>query len=168
MGESFSVPRDKTELLARIREARAALERTVDRLSEAQLTAPGPDGWSGKDHLAHLAAWEGKIVAVMEGRPAHEGLGLDEATYRGASIDEINARLHERERERPLPEVLAGFRETHGRLLAALEALPEAELSRPYQSADAGDVLADGIAGNTYEHYEEHQATIKALAAQDR
>ncbi len=166
MAESSPVPRDKAELLTQIREARAALERTVDRLSEAQLTALGPDSWSGKDHLAHLAAWEGKIVAVMEGRPAHEGLGLDEATYRGANIDEINAHLHERDRDRPLPDVLATFRRTHGRLLAALEALPEAELTRPYESADAGDVLADGIAGNTYEHYEEHQATIEALAAQ--
>ena len=168
MTESSPVPRDKGELLARIREARAALERTVDRLSEEQLTAPGPDGWSAKDHLAHLAAWEGKIVAVMEGRPAHEGLGLDEAAYRGASIDEVNARLHERDHDRPLPDVLDAFRRTHGRLLAALEALPEAELTRPYQSADAGDVLADGIAGNTYEHYEEHQATMEALAALGR
>jgi uncharacterized protein (TIGR03083 family) len=168
MAESSPVPRDKAELLTRIREARAALDRTVDRLGEAQLTTPGPDGWSGKDHLAHLAAWEGKIVAVMEGRPAHEGLGLDEAAYRGANIDEINAHLHERDRDRPLPDVLAAFRRTHGRLLTALEALPEAELTRPYESADAGDVLADGIAGNTYEHYEEHQATIEALAAQRR
>jgi len=168
MAESSPVPRDKAKLLGRIREARAALDRTVDRLAEAQLTAPGPDGWSGKDHLAHLAAWEGKIVAVMEGRPAHEGLGLDEATYRGANIDEINARLHERDRARPLPDVLATYRRTHGRLLATLEALPEAELTRPYESADAGDVLADGIDGNTYEHYEEHRAAIEALAAQRR
>ena len=168
MAEASPMPRDKAELLARIREARAALERTVDRLSEAQLTTPGAGGWSAKDHLAHLAAWEGKIVAVMEGRPAHEGLGLDEAAYRGAGIDEINARLHERDRNRPLPDVLAAFRQTHGRLLAALEALPEAELTRPYESVDAGDVLADGIAGNTYEHYEEHQATIEALAKWER
>ena len=168
MAESSPVPREKGQLLTRIREARAALDRTVDRLSEAQLTARGPDGWSGKDHLAHLAAWEGKIVAVMEGRPAHEGLGLDEATYRGANIDEINAHLHERARARPLPDVLAAFRRTHERLLVALEALPEAELTRPYQSADAGDVLADGIAGNTYEHYEEHRAAIEALAAPRR
>ncbi len=166
MAEASPMPRDKAELLARIREARAALERTVERLSEAQLTAAGAGGWSGKDHLAHLAAWEGKIVAVMEGRPAHEGLGLDEATYRGANIDEINARLHERDRARPLPDVLATYRRTHGRLLAALEALPEAELTRPYQSADAGDVLADGIAGNTYEHYDEHRGWMEAIVAQ--
>ena len=56
--QDAALPRDKIELMERIHGSRAELERLVNRLDAEQATAPGPDGWSVKDHLAHLALWD--------------------------------------------------------------------------------------------------------------
>lgn len=157
---------DKAELMERIHASWAALVQTIGRLSDAQVTAPGPDGgWSVKDHLAHVTAWEQKLLAMVGGRPAHEGLQLDEATYLATDLDGMNAIIYERARELSLPEVLAAFRRSHEQVVAALEGLTEADLARPYTPGDPTDTrrLVDGIVGNTYEHYLEHQGWIEAL-----
>ena len=163
---SFAAPpRDKAELLDRIGRSRAALEGTVDSLSEAQLAAPGPGGgWSAKDHLAHLAAWERKALAELEGRPPHEVFGVDRASYEASDVDQLNEGVHRRNKERPAAEVLADFRESHGRLLAALERAADADLFAAAGPGDSGaNPLRESVIGNTYEHYPEHLATIRAL-----
>src|SRR5438094_2236079 len=126
---SAAPPRDKAELLDRIGRSRASLEGTIDSLSEAQLAAPGPGGgWSAKDHLAHLAAWERKALAELEGRPPHEVFGVDGASYEASDVDRLNEMIYRRNKERPAGEVLADFRESHRRLLAALERAADAAL----------------------------------------
>src|SRR5437763_16940216 len=93
-------PRDKAELLDRIGRSRPALETTIDSLSEAQLAAPGPGGgWSAKDHLAHLAAWERKALAELEGRPPHEVFGVDGASYEASDVDQLNEIVYRRNKE---------------------------------------------------------------------
>ncbi|HEV8636369.1 MAG TPA: maleylpyruvate isomerase N-terminal domain-containing protein [Chloroflexota bacterium] len=162
----METPRDKAGLLARIERSWAALDGMVGAASEARLTAAGPDGgWSVKDHLAHLSAWEGRLLAFLEGRGLAEHFGLDGATLRDLGTDGLNARLTERDRGRPLADVLAGWRETHRRVLAALE---RAELTEPVPDPDdPGDrepLLGSGVLdGNTYEHYEEHGEAIRRL-----
>src|SRR6516164_4671842 len=48
-------PRSTEELLACIAESWGILNQRITPLNSAQLTAIGPDdGWSVKDHLAHL------------------------------------------------------------------------------------------------------------------
>jgi uncharacterized protein (TIGR03083 family) len=166
-GNSFAAPpRDKAELRDRIGRSRAALEGTIDSLSEAQLAAPGPGGgWSAKDHLAHLAAWERKALAELEGRPPHEVFGVDAASYEASDVDRLNEVVYRRNKERPAWEVLADFRESHRRLLATLERAADADLfaaSRP--GGSGANPLLESVIGNTYEHYPEHLATIRALS----
>ena len=86
-------PRDTEELLARIANGWATLNQRIAPLSSAQLTAPGPDdGWSVKDHLAHLATWEGMLIALLEGKPIHSAFGLSRAEYDALeSTDALNA-----------------------------------------------------------------------------
>jgi len=47
------LPRDKAELMNRIQREWSALLRTIENLSDEQMTRPGPGGWSAKDNLAH-------------------------------------------------------------------------------------------------------------------
>jgi len=165
------LPRDKAELLERIEAARAALDQAIGQLSDAQLVAPGPyEGWSVKDHLAHLAAWEQGIAALLQGRPRYAAMGVDEPTYLTAGTDAINAAVYERNKDGPLREVLADFRQTQRDLLAALAALSDADLLKTYShyqpdepGKDRGEPVLKWIVGNTYEHYAEHQAWIEAL-----
>jgi len=159
-------PKDKGELLERIRREWNALDRATAGLSEERMSVPDEGGWSIKDHLAHLAAWERLMrLQYLQHVPAHEALGVDEASYRTLNENGINAILQKRNQDRPLEEVLTEHRRSHAEVLADLAGLSFEELLAPL---DAGDPqrgpLLGWIAGNTYEHYREHRATITKLA----
>ena len=168
--ETESLPTDKPELLERIQRTRAALEQTLSQLSDAQLVAPdAASGWSVKDHLAHLAGWEVSLTALLQRRPRHVAMELDEATYhRGA--DAVNEVVYQRNKDRSLADVLATFRQAHQQVLAALGGLTDADLSKTYShyqpdepGEDSGEPILKWVAGNTYEHYAEHHAWLQAL-----
>jgi uncharacterized protein (TIGR03083 family) len=167
--EGPSEPRDRDALLARIRRSRAALEATLQPLSAAQMTTPAPhDGWSVKDHLAHLTAWEQGIVALLQHRPRWAAMGLEEGAI--GDEDEINAMLHQAAKERPLAEVLAAFHDSYSQMLVTLDGLTDADLFRTYShyqpeepGEDDGRPIIGWIIGNTYEHYDEHRGWIEAL-----
>lgn len=150
-------PATKAELLQRIRESRARLEGTLARLSIEALERPAEDGWAIKDHLAHLSAWSRRAQATIDGRPAHEALGLAESDLQGASEDEINARIQQRSRLRPASELLDEFRDAHDSMLRQLEALPEDRLFGP----TAEERLARHISGNTCYHDDAHRTWIE-------
>jgi hypothetical protein len=55
--------------------------------------------------------------------------------------------------------------------MTALEKLSDADLQKPYSHYQPGDPdekrpVIEWVAGNTYEHYEEHAGWIKELVAQ--
>src|SRR5689334_19018984 len=123
-----SDPTTKAELLARIRAARADLERTIAGLDDAALSAPGPEGWAVKDHLAHLAAWGRKVLANMEGRKGPQVLGVPEDVYQRGDWVEINEIVRAPDKDRPAADILADYRDVHTTLLQRIEALPETDL----------------------------------------
>ncbi|MEX2245430.1 MAG: DinB family protein [Dehalococcoidia bacterium] len=49
---------DRDALLAHYRTTRKGLLAAIDGLSDEQMTDRSLDGWSIKDHLAHLALWD--------------------------------------------------------------------------------------------------------------
>jgi len=49
---------DRDALLEHYGTMRADLLAAIEGLSDAQLTEPTIDGWSVKDHLAHIAFWD--------------------------------------------------------------------------------------------------------------
>lgn len=161
-------PVTKAELMARMRQRRALLEQTLAGLDEAALSRPVPDGWwAVKDHLSHLASWHTKVLALIANEPPWEGLDIDEHTYETAGEDGINAILHARHRDWPAQRALDAFRGTYDRLWSALEGLGEEALHGPYVPSDPADhrTLMEGIAGNTYQHYDEHRQWIKEALA---
>src|SRR3954449_3427223 len=110
--ESMPLPQTKTELMERIVPARAALDRFVGSLSEAQLAAPSPDGgWAVKDHLTHIATWEQMSAAHLRGGSDHEVIGMDEATYEKQDLDSLNAAIYEMHRNREPNDVRTMFRD---------------------------------------------------------
>ena len=89
-GEYAAVPHDKAELMARIDREWAALERTLALLSESQMTTAGPGGWSAKDLLAHISAWERVLlICHLQGGSFAEAAGMDEAT--AAATEQMTA-----------------------------------------------------------------------------
>jgi hypothetical protein len=166
-------PKTKDELLQRIDRAYTALEETIGQLSDEQMVAPIDDSWSAKDLLAHVTAWEQLMLHFhIGGRPFSEIAQIDSVTYGNSSIDEINAAFYQRDKDRPLQEVLDAFRRSHEQLLMTLGQMSEAELYKSYTPAgrgpDSAGQLIDWVVGDSYEHYEEHRATIQTWAEQSR
>jgi hypothetical protein len=167
-----AMPTNKAELMERIDRSWAALEQVIARADEAELTRPGgADGWSVKDHLVHLATWERSLLALLEGSPRHEAVGLDKATYEALGTDGVNAAVYERNKDLPLAEALAFVRQTHESVLRVLAAMTDADLLRPYSHYQPDepphnpDPVVYWINGNTFGHYEEHTGWIEALLA---
>jgi hypothetical protein len=52
------MPEQRDAVLQRFRDMRAGLLSAIESLTPVQLVEPTIDGWSVKDHLFHLAAWD--------------------------------------------------------------------------------------------------------------
>ncbi len=163
----------KAELVSEIEAAWTKLNATLDHLTHAQMTeARDAEGWTVKDHLAHIAAWERSVVVFLQGKPRHVGLGVDEQLYLAGYEDAINAAIQERRKHVSLPEVLADLRAVHGQLLSLIEPLSDDELYKAnsdWQPDGPGErderPIIGMIYGNTANHFREHQQWIESLIA---
>ncbi len=157
----------KDDLLAAIHDDRARLEAVLAPLTDAQLEAPGPGGgWGVKGHLSHIAAWERMIGAHLDDRSAHTYACMTPAQYVDASLDELNARLHELHADDALVDVKREFADAHAAIVAFLEAIPESRLSELYWGDDAARrTVLEKVSGDTYLHYREHATWIRELEA---
>jgi hypothetical protein len=159
----------KAELIERMAAVRSMVEAAIAGKDEAILTRPGADGWSAKDHLAHLTSWQESLMALLEGRSRAEALGVDEQTYKVGGLDETNACLHERAKDQPLDRVLADFRRSRQDLLALLDRFSGEDLYKPYSHYQPNnqpynpDPVIGWIAGNTFGHEEEHLGWFEEL-----
>jgi hypothetical protein len=164
------LPTNKAGLLEGIDREYAALEQAIGRLSEAQLTQPIDGSWSAKDILAHIAAWQQILLVFhIDQRPfeqAAPGVAVD---YQSSDVDTINEALYQRDRERPLAEVLETFRRSHQQALTKIKGMSEADLFRAYtppgRDPSSGGRLISWIVGDTYEHYLEHRTTIAKVSS---
>ena len=67
------------------------LSTLVQSMGADALTVTGPDGWAVKDHLAHVAAWEASLIALLEGGDRGAAMGIAATGEQGT--DEINHEL---------------------------------------------------------------------------
>jgi hypothetical protein len=159
------MPQDKNDLLERIQREWSALMQAIEGLASEQMSVPDAGGWSIKDNLAHLTAWEQfMLLHYLQGRPPHEAMQIDAATLERLDENGINAVLFERNRIRPAADVLDGLRRSHEQVVAFLEQMSFADLMKPRFSDDPqARPLINWVIGNTYEHYLEHRQTIQAM-----
>lgn len=160
-----TLPENKGDLLARIQREWDTLLSVIGQITMEQMAVPGEGGWSIKDNLAHLAAWERFMHQHYLGDvPAHEAMGFEEGIYQALDEDGQNAILFERNRQRSSQEILAEFHQTHEQAMDVLEQMPFADLLKPRVAKDpeSGAVL-NWVVGNTYEHFLEHRYTIEGM-----
>lgn len=156
---------DKAELLSEIEREWKALMTVVERLTPEQMVTPDAGGWSPKDNLAHLAEWMTALMGYhMDGRPSHEVMNLDPADTEAWDMDVINARLFERNKDRPVSDVLAGLKSKYTELTARLEAMPFEDLLKPRWPDDPEKrPLVNWVLGDSSEHFAEHREVIQRL-----
>lgn len=157
------MPRSNEELLARIERGWDVLQNAVAGYSEEELTRPGPEGWSAREHLGHVTFWERLLLeSYIGGRSVSEVTGLDEVTLR--DMEAMNAANAERTRGMSLQEVRTLGRALHEALVTELKEQPFEAWMRPRYADDPDErPLMLWIAGNTYGHYGEHVGYIQAL-----
>lgn len=156
----------KDDLLANIRRDRARLDEVVAGLDDAEIAAPGPDGgWSVKDHMSHIAAWERMIVAHLQDGSDARVAGMDSESYAVATLDELNEHLHRLHRDAAAERVRDEFRAAHEAIVAFIGRMPDHTLRVAYWDDDpSGRTVLEKIAGDTYLHYREHAGWISELA----
>lgn len=166
--QEMPMPATIADAVERAKSSRAELEELIASLSEEQLTAPGPEQWSIKDHLAHLETWSRSLHDLLDGKPRYPRFGLSSAEeMHTAGFDDINDRLFQKYQDRSLADVLAGFRESHQGTIDRLLAMSDADLSRPYTSflaedrPDGNEAIVNWIAGDSWGHDAEHRGWIR-------
>jgi hypothetical protein len=149
-------------LLRRIEAGRTELDRLL-----AEAAPVSANGWSPKDHMAHIACWEHSALELIAGEPRYAHLGISAEQYRSMDTDEINAHIFEKFRNTPADQVARYYADVHGQLIARLRAMSDDDLLRPYSHYQPNDPPVNEkpvwpwIEGNTVEHYQEHASLLQ-------
>jgi hypothetical protein len=146
-----------TTALARFDEAWTALDKTVQSLSERELSEiRDPAGWAAKDHLMHVAIWEQALLATLDGRARHAVLGLDASTDGSEDWDGLNAMIFGATRSRSLTDVLEALRTTHNTTRSTIASFSAGD------TAPKADAFLADVPGYA-DHYDQHHGWIKTL-----
>jgi hypothetical protein len=160
------IPENKNELMSVIKREWKLLMDVVDKLAQAgKMTTTDEGGWSPKDNLAHLSEWMNSLMGYhMDRRPAAEVMRLTEEATKGWDMEVINPILYDRNKDRPLEDVLAELKHTYETLIAKLDAMSFEELMAPRHPNDPEKrPLLLWVIGDTSDHYAEHRMTIEKL-----
>lgn len=176
MTEEHAKPASKTHLLSNMRAGRGEWDALIAGMQPEVLEQPVlAGGWSVKDLIAHVAAYEkwtaGQITAETEGRKptARELYGVDEVPPPPEewNVEWQNARIYEQYRDVPLPEIMELSERAFADLVSAIEAVPDNDLALPNaQEWTNGASMLELVPGQTYEHYAQHREDLRALSGE--
>jgi DinB superfamily len=140
-------------LLNRLEAAWTALTDSYAGLPEARLIEPGVvDDWSVKDILAHVTTWEQEALKHL---PLIIAGGTPPRYAAQGGIDAFNARATEDGRRMSLAEVLRRRDETHALLVEFIRGQPAGTFGGRTRARRR-------LRLDTYGHYPEHTAAIRA------
>jgi hypothetical protein len=153
---------DALSFLEDERESWQPFEALLD-LSDASLERriEAAHGWSGRDLMAHLVAWQlvsldiARELAVGEHAPTIDRVDADWEERGG---DVINAEIQADWAAKPMQEVRDEFARVAGELRGFLTVVPE---TRWIKNAAVQRTFAE----DTLDHYEEHRPDLDAILA---
>lgn len=156
---------DSLEFLEEERDAWAPFE-ALAALTDEQLSVPvaGAHGWSGRQLMAHLLAWQGVALAVATELAVNETSPTKaraDADWEARGGDVVNAEVDATWAAIPLDELRQRLRTLPGELRGYLTVVPE---TRWLKHADHLRFFRD----ETTAHYEEHLADLEAVLAAAR
>ena len=125
-------PTNKQQLLSQMEKEHLALCKQIEQLTEEKIGHFSQvTGYSIKDVLAHLTAWEqlclGWYAEGKNGRIPH----LPHEGYNWRQIPELNAMFYQRDKDKPLAEVLRDFHASYEEIHSVVQAMDETEMFTP-------------------------------------
>jgi uncharacterized protein (TIGR03083 family) len=138
------------KLRQRVETGWQAFDARVDLLAPGDLDRVTTSGWTIGAMLGHVAAWHDATAYRLDRFAAtgHEQPPVE------ADEDRFNARVAAEVEGLPAARLVEWVRASHDRLDRALRALP---------ALDADGWVEAVVAGNTFEHYEEHTPELEGL-----
>jgi hypothetical protein len=151
-------------LLVALHAGRERLRAALAALPDAAMLDEVDPGWTRKDVVAHLEAWERRVVDLFD------RLRNGEPPPEPGETDELNARFLAADRHRSLEDVRRGEEAAWAALLATVEGASDEELFDPeHFDWTEGDPFVDWITGNANEHIDEHlEQLTRAARGQQR
>ena len=165
---------DKDHILTTLREEFDRWEALLAGLSEEQIVAPQlPDGWSIKDVIAHLRAWQQRSIARLEAALLDRApefpqwpAGLDPEPQ--GQPHQVNAWMYETNRDRPWASIHGDWRAGFLRFLELGQAIPEKDLLDAGRYPWMEGYTLAFILQASYEHHQEHEEHLEPLLARLR
>ncbi len=157
---------NKDDLIVAITDERAKFMSSIDGLSPEDMQKPGVVGnWSVKDILSHISLWEAELVKFLW--LSHQGQTPNSLQLTVSSVDAVNARWYNENRNRPLDRILDDFQNVYKQCLLRIEAFLDKDLTDPQRYTwQKGRALWEWIAEDTFRHEAEHGAQIQAWRAE--
>ena len=110
-------------VVERLRGAPARLEEVVRDASPERLTRRPGESWSAQEHAGHLlsveALWHRRVEEYLRGEGTLTAADMENRTTKGSNYN-----------ERPIEEILEGFRAARGAFARALDVLDLAAAAR--------------------------------------
>ncbi|MBN1935425.1 MAG: ClbS/DfsB family four-helix bundle protein [Anaerolineae bacterium] len=148
---------NKAKLLELAQTERQRFTTLIGTLSQAQMLQPVVQGlWSVKDIVAHLTAWEERMVRWLNQMRRGETAFGD-----WKEIDVLNAEAFEERKDWPLERVLADSERSFSQAIELVQSVPEAEWLAEVQFPWGRGPLWHLAAANTFWHYPEHTWAIR-------
>ncbi|MEW5959915.1 MAG: ClbS/DfsB family four-helix bundle protein [Chloroflexota bacterium] len=136
-------------IIKQIEQRYLEVRRLYQDLPVAALTEPAlSNGWSFKDTVAHLAAWDRRSAELLD--VAHNS---DVPLKAHPAVDALNWETYQERRNWSWEEVEFDFREAFLALIKAIQTLPPERLNDKFIQAS--------IAEETWEHYEQHLRQLR-------
>jgi hypothetical protein len=156
---------DSLEFLEEERDAWQPFE-ALAALTDAQLAVPvdGAHGWSGRELMAHVLAWQAIALQVATELAVNETsptIARVDADWEARGGEVVNAEIDATWAAIPMADLRETFRTQPGELRGYLTVVPEARWLKNATHLRTLQV-------ETTEHYEEHKADLEAVLASAR
>lgn len=144
-------PLTPADIIESLRVERERLLTAVERA-----TGPTADGWTPAEHLAHIVAWQRRLLTWFVEGAAGRTVERPEPGWTFEQMDALNARDRDATRGISVEVAQEAFEEGHAEVVVLVGRLTAADLNAPERYAWLGYAAADTIAGNSFGHYREH------------
>ncbi len=157
-----TVTRDisKEALLARMDDGWRPFRDRVRGIGRSRMDERTPAGWTYRDLIAHVAAWEQLTARRLA---TFRDTGDQTLPAAAGDVDAFNERVVEAHRLVGAEALTDELDTAHRALVREVTALSDEQVSRDVRDTPWGPAgwVVTIVAGNSYGHYEEHEEELR-------